>query len=206
MFNDSLNVRVGNQRRKQAMAKVAAKMMQNRGRSSGLVGAARAGGGLGKQNMAKFRPLAGRNMGALARLLGGGGGLSNMEQAIGRFGITERQPGAMDPGAIPDIGGISGSVGSEAAPGDFGVGLGPSGGQAAPLPQSNQPQLTPEQNSMVGSTPGATLGQVMPPGFIPNNTPRGGNGGAPIGYVMWQGQLIPSGVFRAMQQTGELYG
>ena len=216
MFNDSLNVRIGGERRKSARAKVAAKMMQNKGRAAGLFGVARSGGGLGRQAQARFRPMAGRNMGALARLLGGpgGGGRMDLEQAIGRFGVVERQPGANDPGAIPDLGGISGAPGA-----GVGIpGLGPSGGSLGGLPQAEGEQYNAIQQSQLGVTPGTTLGQVMPQGYIPEGTARpggaapagdlprsGGGGGAPTGYVMWQGQLIPSGLFRVMQQTGELF-
>lgn len=200
MFNDVLNVRDGNEKRKKALAAVAQKLAMNGQRAAGLVGAARAGGGLGQQQAARFRPLARNNMGALARLaLGGRADLGN---AIGRFGITERQPGAFDPGAIPGIGGIdaTGSLGN----GGQGV---PVGGQSGPAP-SYAPNTSPDtQQSAAGGDPeafAAMTGQSDVDPF-PSSFQSGPSGGDYSGYVNWQGQLIPVGLFKALQASGELY-
>jgi hypothetical protein len=216
MFNDQINVRVGNSRRKQAMARAAQKMMLNRGRASGAAGLfARAGGGLGRQ-FSGFRPPR-KDFSPLARLAQGGRG--GVGAAIQDFGITERQPGAVDPGAVPDLGGIGSILGSGQLPaGPSSVPFGGTTGNTAQdqaligaeqkygTPGSPTALSTATQQSMLGSTPGAQLSDIVPGG---SGTPRtfegGGQQAAPTGYVMWQGQLIPSGLFRSLQMTGELW-
>lgn len=220
MFNDRLNVRTGNARRKQAMAKVAAKMMQNQGRASGLGGLmGRAGGGLGKANAArgKFgRP----GMNPLARLALGGD--AQLGRGIGQFGIVERQPGAFDPGAVPDLGGISAlpSTGGGALNNPQDVAPLPGGGSpgdprfdpgAAQNDPNRQPgSLVSDFFTQAQSNPG-TLGNVggdfssIDQYINSQAAAQQQPSGVPAGYMMWQGQLIPVGVYKALQASGELF-
>lgn len=216
MFNDVLNVRAGNEKRKKALAALAQKLAQNGQRAAGMMGAARAGGGLGQQNAARFRPLARNNMGALGRLAHGG--RAEMGNAINRFGIVERLPGANDPGAIPDIGGISalGSIGGgdAAAAGVFGGDAGGivPGSAEAFAGQLENSGLTPEQQQQYGQQFAANNAQygdnggIASGGFIMADHPVDmGAGGRTDGYVYWQGQMIPVGLYKALQASGELF-
>lgn len=191
MFNDKLDVREGNEQRKRALARVAQKLLQNRGRSGGLAGlSGRAGGGLGRQNAARFRPLAQRNMGQFARLAPGG--RDKMGLAIGRFGITERMPGAYDPAAsVPDLGG---------APSDV-PGLG-NGGTVPLMGPNTLPQ--PGSGSQLVTDPNNPDAGVRFEEGLPTYT-TAPDGGDYSGYVMYQGQLIPIAVYKAMQASGDLF-
>lgn len=187
MFNDKLDVRDGNEKRKRALARVAQKLMQNSGRAGGLAGlSGRAGGGLGRQNSARFRPLAQRNMGQFARLAPGGN--DAMGLAIGRFGITERMPGAYDPAAtVPDLGGRPSDL---PGLGNGGMPQGLSTEQSLPQPGSGTQQVTDPSNPDFGvkfeeGLPTYTSSQPSP-------------GGDYSGYIMYQGQLIPMSVYKAI--------
>lgn len=190
MFNDKLDVRDGNEKRKRALARVAQKLMQNSGRASGLAGlSGRAGGGLGRQNSARFRPLAQRNMGQFARLAPGGN--DAMGLAIGRFGITERMPGAYDPAAtVPDLGGrpsdLPGLAGgpfpdNPSAPNLIGD------RRTLPQPGSGSQQVTDPRNPDYGTR----LEEGLPTYQSPTSADYGG-------YIMYQGQLIPMSVYKAI--------
>ncbi len=218
MFNDVLDVRAADQKRKRALAQVAAKLMANSQRAAGMASIGRPGGGLGRQNAAKFRPLSmsGRGMfGGPGQGLGNG--LDNF--GIGRFGLVERQPGANDPGAIPGLGGISALDtlgGGGAGSGVGGAPQGGGGGIQAGTPDAYAGQLqnsglTPEQQQQVGgqfAANNATYGDnggIASGGYIqadnPVNTGAGGNYG---GYVNYQGMMIPAGLYKAlmMDQMG----
>lgn len=205
MFNDVLDVRAGNEQRKRQLQRLAQKMMTNKARGAGVLQVARAGGGLGRQNAARFRPLAGRNMGQLSRTVGGGRGL--LDEAIGRFGLTERQPGAFDPGGIPDLGGQPG----QGQPGMGGIPQG-AGGPGTSAAIDNLGDIYQEQQA--GPSGGAidyfqSIGGINGLGGPDASQPVSGGQQsgppAPPGYVNWQGQLIPIGVWKTMQQTGELF-
>jgi hypothetical protein len=66
-------------------------------------------------------------------------------------------------------------------------------------PDNPSPLSTATQDSMTGSTPGASLSDIVPGYQAPNAS------SVPPGYMMWQGQLIPAGLYRALQQSGELF-
>ena len=197
MFNDVLNVRTGNERRKKALAQLKAKMAMTA--KAGVAGVAnRSGGGLGRQNAARFRPLAKGNMGQLGRMAAGVG-RPGFEQAISRFGLTERQPGAYDPGAQEDLG-------------DTGQG----GGPQTPIGNDwRNPNVTLSEGPQYWTSPDGGP-QQMPgdpggmqdasgvqqlPGVTSGATSAGGDYS---GYVNWQGQWIPMSVYKAMMLTGDL--
>lgn len=195
MFNDKLDVRDGNEKRKRALARVAQKLMQNSGRAGGLAGlSGRAGGGLGRQNSARFRPLAQRNMGQFARLAPGGN--DAMGLAIGRFGITERMPGAYDPAAtVPDLGGRPSDL-----PGLGSGGGAPGGASGSPRsftdPYGNVTRFSDsgEPGTDLTTTPGGDTFTEMPQYTSSQPSP----GGDYSGYIMYQGQLIPMSVYKAI--------
>ncbi len=218
MFNDVLDVRAADQKRKRALAQVAAKLMANSQRATGMAALGRAGGGLGRQNAARFRPLSisGRGMfGGPGQ--GRGGGLDNF--GIGRFGLTERQPGAEDPGAVPGLGGISaldtlGGGGGGSGQGG-GAGAAPGGGITPGTPDAYAGQLqnsglSPEQQQQVGgqfAANNATYGDnggIASGGFMPADNPITQGGGNYGGYVNYQGMMIPAGLYKAlmMDQMG----
>lgn len=206
MFNDALNVREGNERRKRALAQLAAKLMQNAGRSGGMARMSGAGGGVARQNAARNRPLAQRNMGIFARLAPGGNpGLGN---AIGRFGLVERMPGANDPGAVPGLGGINALDPQQAVGGGDGAyapdpGIpswqaGGSGGETLPQPGSGVQQVTNEAHPDYGAEFNNGL-------LTYDSAPAAGGVNQQGAYVNWQGVQIPIGVYKALMATGELY-
>lgn len=178
-FNDTLDVRVGNEQRKRKLAQLAQKLATMQGRSAGMASLARAGGGLGRQNAARFRPLAQRNMGVLSRLSPFSD--ASLGQAIGRFGLVERQPGAYDAGAgvtqgppdVPDLGGS---------------------------PTGN--------NDAGGITWGNDRRDYRPDGRYLDTTVQGGvtqlpqasaPQAGPPGYVMYNGVPIPIAVWKTLQ-------
>lgn len=203
MFNDVLNVHALDDERKKALQKLMQRMQANQQRASGLAGMNRAGGGLGNQQAARFRPLALRNLGALARIAPGQG-RGPLGAAVSRFGIVQRMPGATDPGAIPDLGGVPADMGSQAPAPPVGV----PGGGAPASNQFYQPSAPGDQYA--GRDPGSVnaaqtatgdpeaarflSGQsdISPFSAQPSQT-------AANGYVMYQGTPIPLALFKAMQ-------
>lgn len=131
-----------------------------------------------------------------------------MAQAIGRFGVTERMPGAFDPGAIPDLGGVDATA-------TTGVGA----ASGVPSESGGDAGFFDGGDALPGSDSGS---QTAPPGHpdygmefengLPTYTSTGPQQTgtqpgppAPPGYVSWQGQLIPIAVWKTMQSTGELF-
>lgn len=125
MFNDVLDVQSLDEQRKKALQALMQRMQANASRSAGLATVNRAGGGLGRQQTARFRPLAMRNVGILGRFGPRPG------KGVDPFGIVERLPGARDPGAVPGLGGVPADMGSQVAPGQ---GVGGQGGAGVPAP------------------------------------------------------------------------
>lgn len=203
MFNDIMNVAASDEQRRKALQRLAQQLQANAARSSALgatAGAANAagfGGGLGNQQRARFRPLAAANMGSLQRFFPGG--RPDYGAAIGRFGIVQRQPGARDPGAIPDLGGAPATVGSTAP----GGGITPPGVGGGPAPYVQPGVGGPDGagaaiaahgeggSSLGGGVPGAP--GVTP---LPQITPDKNFG---AGYVNYQGVPVPLALFKAMQ-------
>lgn len=205
MFNDVLNVQALDDERKKALQKLMQRMQANQQRASGLAGMNRAGGGLGNQQAARFRPLALRNLGALARIAPGQG-RGPLGAAVSRFGIVQRQPGAFDPGAIPDLGGVPATMGAEAPVGAPGVSApAAGGGNQFYQPQDSGDQyagrdpgsVNTAQQQAAGGDPEAARflsGQSDISPFSAQPTQNAGNG-----YVMYQGVPIPLAIFKAMQ-------
>lgn len=135
MFNDVLDVQSLDEQRKKALQALMQRMQANQSRAAGLASVNRAGGGLGRQQVARFRPLAMRNVGILGRFGPRPG------KGVDPFGIVERLPGARDPGAVPGLGGVPADMGSQAAPGQGGAGVpapAPGGGGGAGVPQVSE--------------------------------------------------------------------
>lgn len=195
MFNDRLNVRTGNQRRKAAAARIATKMLQAASRGSAFGQTGQAPGGLGRQNAARFRPhFAGRNMGMDARLMEGGS--PEMANAIGLYGVVDRQPGANDPALGSPGSPVGGSVPGQsqgASPAEGGV-PSPTGGPAGA--SGGSAGTSGGNRGLNMGIDGDLVNPIQPSAPQPE--------GIPAGFAMYQGQLIPIGVLRAMQQTGEL--
>lgn len=207
MFNDVLNVQALDDERKKALQKLMQRMQANQQRASGLAGMNRAGGGLGNQQAARFRPLALRNLGALARIAPGQG-RGPLGPAVSRFGIVQRQPGASDPGAIPGLGGVPADMGSQAPAAPVGApvqGGGGGGGNQffAPTAPGDQyagrdpGSVNAAQQQAAGGDPEAARfvsGQsdISPFSAQPSQT-------AANGYIMYQGTPIPLALFKAMQ-------
>lgn len=199
MFNDVLNVREMDKKRKRALAQVAAKLLANGQRAAGMANLARPGGGLGRQNAARYRPLtmSGRGMFNAP----GPGGPGDFGQAIGRFGLVERQPGANDPGAIPGLGGI------DATPSLGGGQGGPSGPPSAGSAGFGTPD--PSQIAQAQARPGDPEAQRFAQGLSdvdpfnvqasqPAPSPLGDINANSTGYVNYQGTMIPVGLYKAL--------
>ena len=143
MFNDVLDVQSLDEQRKKALQALMQRMQANASRSAGLATVNRAGGGLGRQQTARFRPLAMRNVGILGRFgPRPGRGVSD------NFGIVERLPGARDPGAVPGLGGVPADMGSQVAPGR---GVGGQGGVGVPAPPPFTPPVSGQQTGNIGN-------------------------------------------------------
>lgn len=173
MFTDRINVRTGNARRRKALQRAAAKAaaVANIGN--------RAGGGLGRARGYQSR------LGFLAP------GLLRLGQTNPAFNIddpflqAERQPGAYDPGA------------QDAGMGGAGMPPQPPMINGYPVQENpNAPGTTGigVQYDTNDPNPPATT-DIIDPASLPS-----GPQGAPPGYVWYQGQLIPTGVYRAIQQ------
>lgn len=202
MFNDVMNVAAADDQRRKALQRLAQQLQANSARSSALgavggLGSLGVGQGLGNQQRALLRPLAMANMGSLQRFYPGG--RPDYGAAINHFGIVARQPGARDPGAIPDLGGAPASVGTTAPPGGpTGTGTvvppGVGGGPAAPGYFQQQTSQDSSNNTQAALNEHLSLvGQQGPAAATPAPAP------APTGYVNYQGTPIPLALFKAMQ-------
>jgi hypothetical protein len=190
------------------MARVAAKMMTARGRTGGLNSLfGRAGGGLGRSNAMRGQFTRRPGLNPLARLAQGGD--ARLGEAIGRFGIVERQPGAFDPGAVPDLGGIDArpTMGTSTSPGE--IPAPPGSGQAMVNqlpPGTNTDGLAQQWDENTRTyDPSQPYGVDPTRGIIPSGGVTEQSSGPRTGYVMWQGQMIPAGLYRALQASGELF-
>lgn len=186
MLTDRMNVRVGNARRKKALMRAAAKAQ-----AVAALGQ-RAGGGLGRS---RFQSRLGFLLPGLMRGFGGGPGF-NMDDPYMR---AEQQPGAFDPAVASGVPGAGAGydAGPPVAPPPLpGGGYGGGGDDhpnwipGSPDTDPNSQQNQAVQNSMTGSSPGTTLDQVVPGYQAP----------APVGYVWYQGRLVPAGLVRALNQ------
>jgi hypothetical protein len=203
MFNDTINVREGNEQRKKTLMKVAQKLMANAGRATGLGNLGGVpGGGLGRTNAARGG-LAARNIGQLARMHPQGN--PGLGQGIGRFGMVDRMPGAFDPSImpVPDLGGANGRDPQAATGGSMQQPEGSTPIWGGDPSGTDQRSLGDAQQSAAGGDPEAqqfVAGQTDVDPF-----PRSFSGGGNPQYVTWQGKTIPFNVYKALQASGELY-
>jgi hypothetical protein len=208
MFNDVLDVQSLDEQRKKALQALMQRMQANQSRAAGLASVNRAGGGLGRQQVARFRPLAMRNVGILGRFGPRPG------KGVDPFGIVERLPGARDPGAVPGLGGVPADMGSQAAPGR---GVGGQGGAGVPAPAfaapvsgqqtgnvgqdfQNQQQYNQAQGQAQGGDPEAARflaggSDVNPFGVQPTQNFQSG-------YVNVGGVPVPLALFKALRLGG----
>jgi hypothetical protein len=223
MMNDQLDLSMLDEQRKKALQALMQRMQANAQRSAGLSSLSRAGGGLGRQQIARFRPLTMRNVGILGRFgPRPGRGVSD------RFGIVARMPGARDPGAVPGLGGVPADTGTQAVPGRSEMGVptpapipGGGGGAGAPAPSISNPN-TPVAGGGggYGAVPGPApvtqgmLDQYSPEarrafdqgGFLAPTLPHGASRGdvvpitnsSPSGYVNVGGVPVPIALFKAL--------
>lgn len=197
MFNDVLNVRDADQKRKRALALVAAKLMANGQRAAGMANLSRPGGGLGRQNAARFRPLSMSGRGMFGAP--GQGSPGDFGQAIGRFGLVERQPGASDPGAIPGLGGIdaTSTMGGGQGGGPPANGI-PGVSEISADPQIQANALNTEYAHQGGQQASVTPSGSVFEGGLPTWDAPAPTGGSTGGYVNYQGTMIPMGLYKAL--------
>jgi hypothetical protein len=216
MMNDQLDLSMLDEQRKKALQALMQRMQANAQRSAGLNSLNQAGGGLGRQRIARFRPLAMRNVGILGRFGPRPGG------GVDRFGIAERLPGARDPGAVPGLGGVPADMGTQApaARSEMGVPApAPGGGGGAGVPQVSEGAGGVQQpaGTMVGPqgqqtyyVPGSNkLIGGLSPEFDAINAQITGvpQTSGPSGYVNVGGVPVPLALFKALrlgsQQSAE---
>lgn len=190
-LNDRLNVRGGNARRKKALMRAAAKAQALGGYGN------RAGGGLGKSRFQSRLGFKAPGLAAAFLGLGLGGGQGELNNLDDPFMQAEVQPGAYDPGA-------------QDAASDLQLRRDPAG-PVRPVGQGGGSGYQPGYGSLPAAVNAGAANEdgtspyiqgAQQAGLLPGQQAGAAGGAAPAGYVWYQGQLIPTGVWNAMQAQG----